>query len=300
GHSADLSIADATLPVVRGFGDARRALATITSTGQADIVHGQFGSLVGMATGVQRGATRLVSLRGSDMHWRYGSLRDRASALVRMGMSWFAALRCHGIIVMSHAMAQRLRRWPFMRRAAIHIIPDPAGDMFWPGPVADIAAQLGQHPQKIVAASVQHDNPIKRLHIIADAVALCQRAGLCVTLDALSGRTRADVRAAILAADCVALSSTHEGWPNIIKEALLLGKSFVATPVSDLHHHAGVGSMNHVVAPHPVDFACAWVDQMVARIIAPHGISPALAPFHPDGVAAKHRLLYQYYGGAAA
>lgn len=114
----------------------------------------------------------------------------------------------------------------------------------------------------------------------------------------LSGLPREDVRRALRVADCVALASTHEGWPNIVKEGLLLGKAFVATDVGDLADFASTGSHNRVVSPDPIEFACAWVDQLGARLLAVHDIPTELVPFHPDVVALKHRLLYEGCGMA--
>lgn len=296
----DLNLVLVSIPVIRRPGDLSQ-LVSVQGRKHGDVLlHGQFGSFVGLMTGWKRATRRIISLRGSDAYWRYGGLSDRIGGLLRVLMSWLGCLRCDAIVVMSHAMALRVRRWPFMGRRPVHVLVDPSGALFWPEAAVSIAAQLRDHSFTVLMASLAERNPIKRLDVVADAIELCQKTGMALRLNAISGMTRESVRDAIAVADSVALASTHEGWPNIIKEALLLGRPFVATPVSDLADWAGPGEANRIVAAHPLDFAMAWVDQIAAEVLKPMGISPALAQFHPDVCALKHALLYRCYGDASS
>jgi hypothetical protein len=288
------------VPVVRSLTSLRRALAAGEDASKADLLHGQFGSLVGLLTALQRGNRRIVSLRGSDVYWRYGSLRNRFANFLRIGMSWIGCVRADAVVVMSHAMAARVRRWPFLRRRAIHVLVDPAGEMFWPEGARQLAGALRAQPFSVLIGSLVRDNPVKRLSIVAKAADLCAEAGMGVTMIAISGMSRDAVCDALAACDSVALASTHEGWPNIIKEALLLGKPFVATPVSDLPQFAPMGSGSKIVEANPLDFAFAWVDQIAAQLLAVHGISAEFAAFHPDVCALKHQLLYRAYAPSHA
>ena len=51
----------------------------------------------------------------------------------------------------------------------------------------------------------------------------------------MTGYEREKVPIVINACDVVLLTSTHEGWPNIIKEGLACNVPFVSTDVSDLN-----------------------------------------------------------------
>lgn len=297
---AGLDLTLTAIPVIRRPGDLAQVLVARGSRNGRALLHGQFGSFVGLMTGWKRARRRIVSLRGSDIYWSYGGLSDRIGGLLRVLMSWLGCLRCDGIVVMSHAMARQIGRWPFMGRRPVHVLVDPAGALFWPASAASIAAQLRSHPFKVLIASLAENNPVKRLDLVANAVELCQQTGMAVRLNAISGMTREAVRDAIAGADSVALASTHEGWPNIVKEALLLGRPFVATPVSDLAAWAGSHDNSRVVAAHPLNFAMAWVDQIAAKVLEPMGIAPALAQFHPDVCALKHALLYRCYADASS
>ena len=65
-------------------------------------------------------------------------------------------------------------------------------------------------------------------------VVLCRDAGLNILLEHSAGTTRDKALQAAKSVDCVDLSLMHESWPNLIKEALLVWRRFVATDVSDI------------------------------------------------------------------
>lgn len=280
------------VPLIRSIGSFWHSLRTVRAAKKSLILHGQFGSMVGFFSAFQAASIRILTLRGSDIYWRYGSARNRLSGLIRVVLSWIGCTRSDAIVVMSQAMANRVRSWPLLRNRPIHILVDPAGTIFWPPDVCDLAVSLREYHFTVLIASLADQNPVKRLSIVTEAAALCNAAGLSLHLKMLSGVSREKVRDTIAESDSIALASTHEGWPNIIKEGLLLGRPFVATNVSDLPAFTEVVNASFIVAPRPLDFAMAWVDQIAASLLTPHQIAAELAPFHPDVCALKHHLLY--------
>lgn len=286
------------IPVVRSARQLSAVIFKGVKHSNAEIVHGQYGALVGFITGMYSRNTRLLSLRGSDIYWNYGSPTAKALNAVRVLMSWIGCFRSDAVVVMSRAMQRRVRAWPFMRDKPVHIIVDPAGEAFWPLNVRSIAPNIKSYSFEVLTASLVDSNPVKRLWIVAEAVRLCQAVGLSVTMNAISGMPREEVKSALERADCISLSSTHEGWPNIIKEALLLGTPFVATNVSDLELWATSDRPNHIAAANPLDFALCWVDQIAASILSTAHIPAELASFHPDVCAIKHQLMYRAYADA--
>jgi hypothetical protein len=291
-----IEIQDTPIPVVRNFSKFWKAVTFKHAFEQTHCVHAQYGSLVSVVASLQRSHCHLVSLRGSDIYWKYGNFRSKISGLARIFLSWFGTVRSDGAIVMSMAMRERVTQWPLMSSVPVHVIPDPAGEQFWPDIARDISKSLMAAPFRVLIASLHADNPVKRIHLVRDAASLCQSVGLNVTLRALSGQGRDAVKASLMESDCVALSSTHEGWPNIVKEGLLMDTPFVSTNVGDLQLYADKLGLNQVVPANPLDFACAWIDVMAAQHLAEYGISANLAQFHPDVVALKHLLLYAHYG----
>ncbi|MEZ5696742.1 MAG: hypothetical protein R3E18_10005 [Sphingomonadaceae bacterium] len=173
------------------------------------------------------------------------------------------------------------------------LFPILPGSIFWPEQIVQLAFSLRNRSFTVLIASLVDKNPVKRLEIVADAAGLCQSVGMNLSLTMLSGVTRSEVKERILQCDSVALASTHEGWPNIIKESMILGRPFVSTAVSDLAHWAGPATQNHIVNPTALDFALAWVDQIAAIELQNNNMNPALAKFHPDVCALKHELLYR-------
>lgn len=288
------------VPLVFGLSAVVRAGRLVRQAPSVDIVHGQYGSFVGLLTCGVRAGRRIITLRGSDVYWRYGIGKTRLGALVRVALTRLALTRTDAVVVMSEAMRQRLKSWRLSPSVAIHLIHDPAGADFWPIELRSIADKLYRQPFRVVTGSVHRNNPVKRVETLEAAALLCQGVGMALELKILSGLTRSEVATHLRDADSVALCSTHEGWPNIIKEALLMGKAFVSTDVSDLDALVLGDRNHHIVSAHPLDFACAFVDQLASRIIGEYGFSPELAAFHPDVAALKHRLLYFHYEGTRA
>lgn len=291
---------DVVVPLVLGLAAVMHACRLVRQAPSVDIVHGQYGSFVGLLTCGVNAGRRILTLRGSDVYWRYGIGKTRLGAMLRVALTRLALTRSDAVVVMSDAMRRRLQSWCFSPSGAIHVIHDPAGAEFWPIELRTITDKLYGLPLRVVTGTVQRNNPVKRVDTLEAAALLCQGVGMALELKILSGLTRGEVAVHLREADSVALCSTHEGWPNIIKEALLMGKAFVSTDVSDLGTLV-LGDRNHHIVPaHPLDFACAFVDQLAARIIGEHGFPPTLAAFHPDVAALKHRLLYHHYGNTRA
>jgi Glycosyltransferase Family 4 len=293
------AVDDQLVPVIRTFEDLHKAWNVNLQQAHAyDIVHAQCGALVGLLAGRAKGKRRITSYRGSDIYWQFGGTGDQLLGILRCLLSWWAGLRSDAIVVMSHAMCQKVKHWPLLRKKPIHVIPDPAGMLYWRDELANIGSEILAKNWNVMIANQIHKSPIKRTQIIADAVKLCNNSGMHIILTALTGQTREAVRGTIQKSDTIAVASTHEGWPNIVKEALLLGKPFVATDISDLHRHAQIYNSNFIVSAHPLEFAMAWVEQIAVGLMRLENVDPCLVQFHPDVVAIKHKLLYSYYSGA--
>src|SRR4029078_585542 len=66
------------------------------------------------------------------------------------------------------------------------------------------------------------------------------------------------------ACDAALCTSTHEGWPNSIKEAIASGVAFVSTDVSDLATVSRAHPSCRVVAPDAGALAAALCDALSA------------------------------------
>ncbi len=193
-----------------------------------EIVHAQYGSAVGFLTSFAK-AIRIVSLKGSDWYKAPGrSIFDRLRIFLGSALTKFALLRSNHVIVMSDAMRSMVvKKFPETR---ITTIVDPIDiENFVATP------ENRQRPVKRVlfASSTLH-NPIKRFSLAKKAVSHLQKRMENVELVVMTKVPYDKVSEFMNATDVLLLTSTHEGWPNVVKEMLALDKPFVSTDVSDL------------------------------------------------------------------
>lgn len=95
------------------------------------------------------------------------------------------------------------------------------------------------------------DNALKRKGLAEAAIAHARREVPDIVVRFMNGVPHTDVPLHLSAADAVILTSTHEGWPNIIKEALACNVPFVATDISDLAAIARDAASCHVAPDRP-------------------------------------------------
>ncbi len=255
----------------------------------AHVVHAQFGSLVGMLASFTS-RPFVLSLRGTDFYVMPSTtVLGRIDARLRQVLTYIACLRADVIVVMSRRMRRELRRWPLMKRRRIVVMTDPIGDEFLD---KDITRQLNLkkgRPLTIFIGSLSASNPIKRVWLIQKAADICNRAGIPVELNVISGMPRQAVKEAMRKSDVMALASTHEGWPNIVKEGQALGLPFIATDVSDLAELCFPGSPNRLVEADELDIALAIVDAFAFR-----ETQKTESSIFPQVVALKHEVMYEF------
>lgn len=196
---------------------------------QYKIVHAQYGSAVGFITSLLP-TKRIVTLRGSDWYKApANSLKDKIRIAIGHQLTKLSLSRFDEIIVMSDKMKQQILA--NHKNLSIHVIPDPMDlERFYPiereGANSDV--------KKVMFSTVKKDNPIKRYDLAKKSFDLLKEKNPNVDLIMMNNVPHDKVNEFINGTDLVLLTSTHEGWPNIIKEALACNTPFVATDVSDL------------------------------------------------------------------
>ena len=99
------------------------------------------------------------------------------------------------------------------------------------------------------------DRPEKRFGLARAAVAEARASGVPIELHELDGVGRDDVPLWLNGSDAVLLTSTHEGSPNVVKEALACDVPVVSVDVGDVSERvAGVDGC-HIAAATPGDLA---------------------------------------------
>ena len=149
-----------------------------------------------------------------------------------VALSLYAARRADAIIVKSANLAAVL---PASARAKVTVMPSGIDlTVFRPMDRDACRAELGWNGQRfrVLFASSSGD-PVKRPQLAREAVALLVGRGIPVELHEMNGIPHADVPRWLNASDCVLLTSSREGSPNIIREALACNVPAVSVDVGD-------------------------------------------------------------------
>ncbi len=289
GWNSSFEIRQCAIPVAPSLASLPDIVRKVRAAARdCDLVHAQFGSLCGFAASFA-GKPLIISIRGSDFYLVPSSgMREWLKSRLRRAMSYVAMFRSRAVVAMSWRNRSEILNWSFLRGKSVEVIVDPAGLEFWP----QASGNMPPAKLKVFVGSLRAGSPIKRVELVENAVALCLRAGLDISLVAVSGQPRSVVRKEMAACDLVALTSVYEGWPNVIKEGLLLGLPFVATDVSDLRDAARSDPRCRIVNDTPVAIACAFVDALFAKRLAAAGRDAKLASFWPEAASCKLRILY--------
>ena len=225
---------------------------------QYDLVHAQYGSACGYVSSFAAGR-KVLWLRGTDLvGLDAGGVRHRAHAVLNR---WFTrrSLRAYDrIMVVSRRMEDGVRQ--LCPTADVEVLPDGIDlHTFRPMDRQEARRQLGEgddeSPWVLFSSVSGAASPIKRVPLALETIRRVQTRRPEVKLKLLTGQTHDRVPLWVNASDAVLLTSTQEGWPNIIKESLACNVPFVATDVSDLTAIADTEPSCAVVTADPDELA---------------------------------------------
>jgi glycosyltransferase involved in cell wall biosynthesis len=215
-----------------------------------DLVHSQFGSACAFVSTASE-VPSVLSLRGSDWHCYLGTdLKESfhgilANTLSRISIPYFDA-----IITMSSRMSDGVRK--FRPNALLETIPDPLDiDLFMPMKRSEARRRLfgtNSTAPWILFTSLSSNNPVKRVSLAREAVSIAAQSIPDLELKVATGIPYSKMPLFINSCDLVLCTSTHEGWPNSVKEALACGLPFISTDVSDLRT-ISLRHKNCIIAP---------------------------------------------------
>jgi glycosyltransferase involved in cell wall biosynthesis len=139
---------------------------------------------------------------------------------------------------MSNRMKAEVQSRPQFHKKAITVIPSGIDlEHFVPIDQKDARCSLGEPNDSspwVLFSTLTRNNPTKRFLLAQQAVSLAQREIPELKLKIMNGIDHSKVPSYVNASNVILLTSTHEGWPNIIKEGLACNIPFVSTDVSDL------------------------------------------------------------------
>jgi glycosyltransferase involved in cell wall biosynthesis len=224
-----------------------------------DIVHSQFGSACGVV-GSAALCRRVLTLRGSDWHRYAGpNLREAAHASIAVAFTRYSVVRHEAVIAVSNRMAAEIQQSFPQKR--VSVIPDPIDLSLFSLQCSDMVRrrvlESCDTSPWVLFTSLNANNPVKRVALAREAVDLARRRIPNLELRVASGLSHRDVPDFVAACDVQLCTSTHEGWPNSVKEAMACGLPFVSTDVSDLREICKQYPECHVVDAVPEKIADA-------------------------------------------
>ena len=212
----------------------RRKLNKISA--HYDILHAQFGSACGYIMGGVSGL-KILSLRGSDWYGcSVARLFDRVHGKAEQILTNKSVKRYDKILLMSERMRNDVSgRFP---NAPISILPDGIDlSLFQPMERLMARSKLGEGADDsswILYPTLQENNPVKRLNLARQTYQETQKYLPDVKFKFACNIPHDQMPLMVNASNVVLMTSTHEGWPNCVKEALACNIPFVTTDVSDL------------------------------------------------------------------
>ena len=225
-----------------------------------DIVHGQYGTIVGIVAAFS-GKPTVISYCGSDL------LRGSAVSLLRelLGflLSNIAALRADGLICKSEQLRQAL----WWRKSRAVVIPNGIDfNLFVPGPQREAREKLGWNLESPIAIINAGDDAKRKGIDLAQAAMKLVRACLpTAELIVISNVDPLRMPLFYQAADVALCCSMAEGSPNMVKEALACNLPIVSTPVGDVPERLAGVSPSCIVSRDPKELGEAIVNIMRTR-----------------------------------
>lgn len=206
-------------------------------TKKYDIIHAQYGSGCGLLTSFLKGK-KILTLRGSD--WYVSKNSDSIFSYIHTRlavlMTKLSLYKYDRIITMSNKMALEIKQ--SFPRVKIETIMDGIDlNKFSPKIRKEERSKIDKPDDStpwVLFSSVAEKNPLKRFDLAQKAFSLAKEEMPNLQLKFMNGVSHENVPGFIACCDVILLTSTHEGWPNIIKEGLALNIPFVSTNVSDL------------------------------------------------------------------
>jgi teichuronic acid biosynthesis glycosyltransferase TuaC len=233
-----------------------RRVRELVAAGDPDLVHVAYGGVMAdVVTRAIRDRPVLVTFHGTDL--LAGRAKGMLAALaLRVGVhaSRRAAGRAAGIIVVSPELDAALPGG--IDRSRVWIVPNGVDLVrFRPLDKGECRAKLGWDPaRRHVLFPAPPWRPEKRFALAQAAVARLDE-GAGVELHALDGVPHDDVPVWLNAADAVLLTSSHEGSPVVVKEALACNVPVVSVDVGDIRDRISGVDGCFLAAPTPAELA---------------------------------------------
>lgn len=269
-----------------------RKLANQIERVNPDLVIAHYGSVTSAVARIAKGNRPfIVFFRGSDilgtaepgLIWR---VRDRLTKW----MGIWAAQAAQRVIVNGEGICRALPRWLIHRVEPIPNGTDVA--LFRPLPRDECRLNLGWDLETRVAlfnASTGSSVAIKNPALARETIARVRATLPNVCLHEISTATREEVALLMNAADCLLVTSFHEGSPDIVKEALACNLPVVSVPCGDVAERLK-GTDPSAICPYDASVLANAVSQIFSSGARSNGRQQLLAQ-RLDADSITQRLL---------
>lgn len=197
--------------------------------GRYDIIHAQFGQSGIVALPAL--SPLVVTFHGSDLQGWIGHKGTYSTAgRIMQKMSKFVAKHADQVIVVSEHLARYLPA-----NLSINVIPCGIDlDLFHPIPQVEARKQLNLPLDKhLILFAGDPANPIKRFSLAQEACELIKDR-IDLLLVVATGIPHKNMPLYLNACNALLLTSSHEGSPTIVKEALACNLPIVSVDVGDV------------------------------------------------------------------
>jgi teichuronic acid biosynthesis glycosyltransferase TuaC len=206
-----------------------------------DLLHCQYGSMLGLLVSILAPHKTVISLRGSDFYSLKLSRNINLSEYIHSKASYFLTrlsfLFCKNYIVMSEKM--KLSSPNFYHKNTA-VIPDPVRDSFLRKKyIYNYRAKI-KRGVNIGFIAANPNSSVKNLNLAEEAYKFFSKNNKG-NFKIYYGLNPNSINKVYDNLDILLLTSQHEGFPNVIKEAIYAGVPFVSTDVSDLQKYADLG-----------------------------------------------------------
>jgi glycosyltransferase involved in cell wall biosynthesis len=220
-----------------------------------DLVHAHYGSGSAFLCAVSTSLPLVVTFHGSDLN--PVPHLDPALGAATHALSQLAALRADRIICVSEELERRL----VWRRDRASVIPMGVDlELFRPRPRDEARRALGWDLEaRVVLFNAGNPSPGKRRDLAEAAVAEARKTLPAVRLEPLVSVEPDRVPDYLNAADCLILTSDHEGSSTIVKEALACNLPVVTVEVGDVRARIAGVSPSEIADRAPAALGAALV-----------------------------------------
>lgn len=252
----DIGGSHSPVHIVRKWLELRRLVCQINP----DLVHGQYGTIVGMLT-VFAGRPAVISFCGSDL--QSGASVSTLRKLFGFLLSNLAALLADGLICKSEQLRQAL----WWRKSLAVVIPSGVDlNLFVPGPQRNAREQLRWNLDNPIAVVNAGDDPgVKGIDFAKAAMEFVHTRLPTAELQIISNVEPARMPLYYQAADALLCTSIAEGSPNVVKEALACSLPVVSTLVGDVPERLAGVSPSCIVPRDPKEFGEAITNILLTR-----------------------------------